>query len=148
MTLLFHIMKVSFPNTFVLKVSQSTAGEGVMSENGIRDMGDGKKDKGGSFTNNWIWGNTEIGQIPHFTDGEAGWEIGALYPGKTEAGLGLGYSVWSCHLPGTGNPDKSNLLWPFSRTRNWSLDAELILLITPNQWSILRAGEKETKAIV
>ena len=45
-------MKVSFPNTFVLKVSQSTAGEGVMSENRIRDMGDGKKDKGGSFTNN------------------------------------------------------------------------------------------------
>ena len=28
---------------------------GVVSENGIRDMGDGKKNKGGLFTNNWIW---------------------------------------------------------------------------------------------
>ena len=43
-----------------------------MSENGIRDMGDGKKNKGGSFTNNWIWGDTGIGQSSHFTDGEAG----------------------------------------------------------------------------
>ena len=63
------------------KSESVNCGGGVVNENWIRDMGDGKKNKGGLFTNNWIWWDTGIGQISHFTDGEASWEVGALHPG-------------------------------------------------------------------